>query len=79
MIKTKRTKFCDVPPGKQFKYRGRIYLKLGLNLASDENRTRVMFPSETEVLCNWAIDQEGKHPSQKTAEKPNSHCRYETP
>jgi hypothetical protein len=78
-MKTKRVKFCDVPTGKQFKYDGRVYLKLGLNLASDENRTRVMFPSETEVLCNWAIAPEGKDPSEKPAEKPNSHCRCEPP
>jgi hypothetical protein len=48
-IMTKRTKFRDVVPGSRFRYDGRVYLKLRLNLAKDEHQKRVMFPSEVEV------------------------------
>ena len=46
---TKRMKFCAVLPGSRFKYRGRVYLKLRKNIATDEQEKRVLFPSEAEV------------------------------
>jgi hypothetical protein len=45
----KRTKFADVPLGTRFKRDGRIFLKLGRNIAKDEHQTRIIFPSEMEV------------------------------
>jgi hypothetical protein len=44
-----RAKFSELATGTCFDYRGRIYRKLRMNLAEDEERVRAMFPSEVEV------------------------------
>ena len=44
-----RAKFSELPTGTCFDYRGRVYRKLRMNLAEDEERVRAMFPSDVEV------------------------------
>jgi hypothetical protein len=45
----KRMKFCDVPPGTQFTFQRRTYLKLRLNMAQTEDLKSVLFPTNAEV------------------------------
>jgi hypothetical protein len=45
----KRTTFAALPIGTRFKHEGRVYLKLGMNLARDTDQKRVIFPSDLEV------------------------------
>jgi hypothetical protein len=52
----KRARFRDVPTGTRFTYKGRVFLKLRLNLATDEGQRRTIFASETEVE---AFDRDG--------------------
>jgi hypothetical protein len=52
----KRARFCDVPTGIRFRHNGRVYVKLRLNLATDEEQRRTIFPSEIEVE---AFDRDG--------------------
>lgn len=42
-------KFREVPPGSRFEYQGRIYSKVRLNLAKDDQQKTTIFPSEAEV------------------------------
>ena len=44
-----RVKFSEVPAGEQFKYAGRLFRKLGMNLAKEKGGTRTVFPSSAEV------------------------------
>jgi hypothetical protein len=41
----KRAKFSDLPPGSEFKHAGRMFHKLGMNLASNEFQKSTVFPS----------------------------------
>ena len=45
----KRTNFSDLTPGTRFRYNGRVYLKLRMNLARGEDQKRTVFPTETAV------------------------------
>jgi hypothetical protein len=45
----KRAKFSELASGTRFDYEGRMYRKLRMNLAKDEGKVRVLFPSELEV------------------------------
>jgi hypothetical protein len=45
-----RAKFIELAAGTFFDYRGRVYRKLKMNLAEDEERVRAMFPSDVEVV-----------------------------
>ena len=54
---TKRVTFCEVPSRTFFEYDGRVYLKLRMNLAEDENHVWVMFPSEAEVGAVETVGQ----------------------
>jgi len=42
-------KFREVPPGSRFEYQGRIYSKVRLNLAKDDQQKTTIFPTEAEV------------------------------
>jgi hypothetical protein len=46
---SKVAKFSELAAGTCFDYRGRVYRKLRMNLAEDEERVRAMFPSDVEV------------------------------
>ena len=46
---SKRAKFSELASGTWFDYGGRVYRKLRMNLAQDEDQVRVLFPSEAEV------------------------------
>ncbi len=48
------TKFCELPIGARFEFRGRRYEKLAVSLAGDEDRCGNVFLDDTEVLAEAA-------------------------
>ncbi len=44
------TRFCELPIGARFEFRGRRYEKLALSLAGDEERCGNIFQDQTEVF-----------------------------
>ncbi len=43
------TQFRELPVGARFTYRGRLFVKLALSMAEDEQRNGTIFPDEMEV------------------------------
>jgi len=44
-----RAKFSDLPPGTRFKFDGRVYFKLRMNLAKNDHHEHTVFPTEMPV------------------------------
>ena len=62
---SKVARFIELPSGTCFDYRGRVYRKLKMNLAEDEERVRAMFPSDVEV----AIVEMQRHVASRAGER----------
>ncbi len=48
-------KFCEVPVGARFEFRGQRYQKLALSMACDEQRWGNIFHDDTEVVAEGEL------------------------
>jgi hypothetical protein len=69
----------EVPPGSQFRFGGRLFRKLGMNLAEEPDGSRVVFPSSTEVEMIGSGGGSVRLKKTRLPEKPNNRHTSSSP